>query len=200
MQPTPYGSTRSTSYADRLRGALMLDARTYREVEQDTNANGQAALTIVLAALAAGIGSIVGRDWLQDAIGVVLSSVLQWIVFSFVAYYVGASLFSSGQTSVTPGQVLRTIGFAHAPKLFLVLGIIPILGWIVGLIVFFWFLAAAITALREAFEFDTGRAVATGLVALIGIAILDVGLSVFFGIGSALFGALDSVVRSIIPF
>src|SRR5215210_4223809 len=100
MQPTPYGSTRSASYADRLRGALMLDARTYREVEQDTNANGQAALTIVLAALAAGIGSIVGQDWLQDTIGVILSSVLQWIVFSFVAYSVGTKLFSTGQTSI----------------------------------------------------------------------------------------------------
>ena len=146
MQPTPYGSTRSTSYADRLLGALRLDARTYREVEQDSNANGQAALTIVLAALAAGIGVILSRDVVQNVLGVVLSSVLQWIIFSFVAYYVGASLFATGQTSVTPGQVLRTIGFAHAPKLFLVLGIIPILGWIVGLVVFIWFLAAAILA------------------------------------------------------
>ena len=196
MQPTPYGSTRSTSYADRLLGALRLDARTYREVEQDTNANGQAALTIVLAALAAGIGSILGRDLIQNALGTVLSSVLQWVVFSFVAYYVGASLFSTGQTSVTPGQVLRTVGFAHAPKLFLVLGIIPFLGWIVGLVVFFWFLAAAILALREAFEFDIGRAIGTGLVALIGILIVDIVLLVVFGIGSALFGGLTSVFRA----
>ncbi len=174
----------------------MLDARTYREVEQDAEANGQAALTVVLAALAAGIGAILGQDWLQDTIGVILSSILQWVVFSFVAYYVGTSLFSTGQTSVTPGQVLRTIGFAQAPKLFAVLGIIPLLGWIVGLVVFFWFLAAAVTALREAFEFDTGRAVGTGLVALIGILIVDIILSVVFGIGSALFGGLSSVVRA----
>jgi hypothetical protein len=196
MQPTPYGSSRSTSFADRLRGALMLDARTYREVEQDTNANGQAALIIVLAALAAGIGSLLSRDLIQNALGTVLSSILQWVVFSFVAYYVGASLFSTGQTSVTPGQVLRTIGFAHAPKLFLVLGIIPILGWIAGLVVFFWFLAAAILALREAFEFDTGRAIGTGLVALIGILIVDIVLLAVFGIGSALFGGLTSVLRT----
>jgi hypothetical protein len=195
MQPTPYGSASSSSYADRLRGALMLDARTYRDVEQDMNANGQAALTVVLAALAAGIGAIVGRDWLQNSIGIVVSSILQWVVFAFVAYFVGASLFSTGETSVTPGQVLRTIGFAQAPKLFLVLGIIPFLGWIVGLVVFVLGLAAAIVALREAFEFDTGRAVGTGLVALIGILIVDVVLSVVFGIGSALFGAMASVFR-----
>lgn len=196
MQPTPYGSTRSASYTDRLLGALRLDARTYREVEQDTNANGQAALTIVLAALAAGIGYILSRDLVQNVIGTALSSLLEWVIFSFVAYYVGASLFSTGQTSVTPGQVLRTIGFAHAPKLLLVLGIIPILGWIVGLVVFFWFLAAAITALREAFEFDTGRAIGTGLVALVVIAIVDIVLTLVFGIGSALFGGLISVLRA----
>ena len=195
MQPTPYGSSRSTSYADRLRGALMLDARTYREVEQDTNANGQAALTVVLAALAAGIGYILSRDLVQNVIGTALSSLLQWVIFSFVAYYVGASLFSSGQTSVTPGQVLRTIGFAQAPKLLLIVAIVPLLGWIVGLIVFFWFLAAAIVALREAFEFDTGRAIGTGLVAVIAIAVVDIVLRAVFGIGSALFGGLASVIR-----
>jgi len=196
MQPTPYGSTRSTSYADRLRGALMLDARIYREVEQDTNANGQAALTVVLAALAAGIGYILSRDLVQNVIGTALSSLLQWVIFSFVAYYVGASLFSTGQTSVTPGQVLRTIGFAQAPKLLLIVAIVPLLGWIVGLIVFFWFLAAAIVALREAFEFDTGRAIGTGLVAIIAIAVVDIVLSLVFGIGSALFGGLISVLRA----
>jgi hypothetical protein len=195
MQPTPYGSSRSASYVDRLRGALMLDARTYRDVEQDTDANGQAAITVVLAALAAGIGYILSRDLVQNVLGTVISSVLQWVIFSFVAYYVGASLFSTGQTSVTPGQVLRTIGFAQAPKLLLVLGIIPILGWVVGMIVFFWFIAAAIVALREAFEFDTGRAVGTGLVALVVIAVIDIVLSVIFGIGSALFGGLLSALR-----
>jgi hypothetical protein len=195
MQPTPYGSSRSASYVDRLRGALMLDARTYRDVEQDTDANGQAAITVVLAALAAGIGYLLSRDLVQNVLGTVISSVLQWVIFSFVAYYVGASLFSTGQTSVTPGQVLRTIGFAQAPKLLLVLGIIPILGWVVGMIVFFWFIAAAIVALREAFEFDTGRAVGTGLVALVVIAIVDIVLGLLFGIGSALFGGLLSALR-----
>jgi hypothetical protein len=193
MQAAPYGS--SASYGDRIRGALMLDPRIYRDVEQDSNANGQAALTVILAALATGISALLGRDWLRDSLGLIISSVLQWIVFSFVAYFIGASLFSSPQTSVTPGQVLRTIGFAQAPKFLAILGIIPILGWIVGLVVFVWFIAAAITALKEAFEFDTGKAVATGLLALIGILIVDIVLSIFFGIGSALFGGLSSVVR-----
>jgi hypothetical protein len=91
--------------------------------------------------------------------------------------------------------VLRTIGFAQAPKLLLIVAIVPLLGLIVWLIVFFWFLAAAIVALREAFEFDTGRAIGTGLVAVIAIAVVDIVLRAVFGIGSALFGGLASVIR-----
>jgi hypothetical protein len=194
MQPAPYASS---SYADRIRGALMLDRRTYRDVEQDTDATGQAAITVALAALASGIGAIVGQNVVGNTIGVIVSSVLQWIVFSFVAYFVGTSLFSHERTSVTPGQVLRTIGFAQAPKFFAVLGIVPILGWIVGVVVFFWFIAAAIVALQEAFEFDTGRAVGTGIVALIGIIIVDIALAIVFGISSALFGALGAGLRAL---
>jgi hypothetical protein len=193
MYQTPYGHT--ASYGERLRGALLLDPRAYRDVEQDTNANGQAALTVVLAALAAGIGAILGRDLLRNALGAAVSSIVEWVIFAFVAYFVGTSLFSSARTSVTPGQVLRTIGFAHAPKLILVLGIIPLLGWIAGVVAFFWFILAAITALREAFEFDTGRAIGTGIVALIAIAIIDIILGVFFGLGSALFGGLWQALR-----
>jgi hypothetical protein len=195
MSVSPYNST--SSYGDRIIGVLRLDPRAFRDVEQDTNANGQAAMTVVIAAIASGIGVILGREIVQNLVGTAISSILQWIVFSFVAYWVGTSLFSSGQTSVTPGQVLRTIGFAQAPKFLLVLGIIPLIGWIVGLVVFFWFLAAAVIALKESFEFDTGRAIGTGIVALIGIVIVDIVLSVVFGISSALFGAMASMVRGI---
>lgn len=192
MLPASYGP--SSSYVDRLRGAIMLDPRAYREVEQDTEATGQAGLTVVLAALATGIGAVLSRDMVRNVLGLIISSGLQWIVFSIVAYLVGSAVFATPQTSVTPGQVLRTVGFAQAPKLLLILGIIPILGWVVGLVVLFWFLAAAVVALREAFEFDTGRAIATGVVALIAIAIVDIILSVFLGIGSALFGGIASML------
>ena len=196
MQSLPYGS--KPSYTDRIRGILMLEPRAYQDVEQDTDATGQAVLTVVLAALAAGIGAILSRDIVPNTIGVIVSSVVQWIVFSFVAYFVGSTLFATNLTSVTPGQVLRTVGFAQAPKFLLVLGIIPLLGWIAGLVAFIWFIAAAVMALREAFEFDTGRAMATGLVALIGIVIVDVIFSIFFGISSALFGAMSSAFRGIL--
>ena len=198
MQPARYGS--SPSYVDRLRGILSLNPATFQDVEEDMDATGQAALTVVLAALASGVGALLSRDLIPNALGIAASSILQWLVFSLVAYFVGSTIFSTPRTSVTPGQVMRTLGFAQAPKFLMILGFVPLLGWIVALVALIWFIIAAIYALREAFEFDTGRAVATGFVALVGISILDFALSVIFGIGSALFGALGSLVRSIIPF
>ena len=196
----PATSRSSSSYVDRIRGILSLNPATFRDVEEDMDATGQAALTVVLAAFASGIGALLSRDLIPNALGIGVSSILQWIVFSLVAYFVGSTIFSTPRTSVTPGQVMRTMGFAQAPKFLMIVGFVPLFGWIVALVALIWFIVASIYALREAFEFDTGRAVGTGLVALIGIAILDIGLSVIFGIGSALFGALDTVVRSIVPF
>ena len=83
MSVSPYGST--SSYGDRIIGVLRLDPRAFRDVEQDTNANGQAAMTVVIAAIASGIGVILGRDIIQNLVGTAISSILQWIVFSFVA-------------------------------------------------------------------------------------------------------------------
>ena len=84
----------------------------------------------------------------------------------------------------TPGLGLYSVYFMAA-----------LLGWIAGIVAFIWFILAAITALREAFEFDTGRAIGTGIVALIVIAIIDIILGVFFGLGSALFGGLWQALR-----
>ncbi len=192
MYSTPLGS--NASYGDRLRGVLSLDQRTFRDVEQDTNANGQAALTVLLAALASGIGAYFGQDWMRNMIGGAVSSLVQWIVFSFAAYFVGASLFATPATSVTPGQVLRGIGFAQAPKLLNVLGFIPLVGGIIRLVTFIWFLVAAITALRESFEFDTGRAIGTGLIAMIVAVVVEIVLAIVLGITSGVFGAFSSLL------
>ena len=51
------------SYLQRLMGAAALDAAIYEEVEADRNATAQALLTVVLASVALGLGSMreIGR-------------------------------------------------------------------------------------------------------------------------------------------
>jgi len=168
-------------------GALRLSPATYEDVENDPNATTQALLIVVLAAVATGIAAS-GDDASLGLIGGIINGILGWIAFSIFAYFVGASLFATSRTSATIGQVLRTIGFAQAPKLLLVLGFIPLLGWIVALVAWVWFLAAAVVALRQAFDFTTERAVGTAVVALIVQGLVGLVIALIFGLGAAVFG------------
>lgn len=176
-------------FGNRVIGILRLDPRTYEEIEHDQGATMQALTVVVLAALAAGIGSL-GSDNGNGLIGAVLGGILGWVVFSVVAYFVGTTLFATPNTSATIGQVLRTVGFAQAPKLLLVVGFIPLLGWIVGLVAWIWFVAAAVVALRQALDFSIERAVGTALVALVAWGLLLILLAVIFGIGGAVLGVV----------
>lgn len=181
-------SAGSGAFVDRLMGALRLSPSTYEDVENDPSATTQALLVVVLAAVATGIGAAGGDDAGQGLIGGILNGILGWIAFSIFAYFVGASLFATKATSATIGQVLRTIGFAQAPKLLLVLGFIPLLGWIVAIVAWLWFLAAAIVALRQAFDFTLDRAVGTAVVALIVQGLVGLVIALIFGVGAAVFG------------
>ncbi len=187
MQAAGRGTGSGGAFLDRLIGVLRLNPGTFEDVERDQNATTQALIVVVLAAVATGIGAAGEDD--NGLIAGVISAVLGWIAFSIFAYLVGARFFATANTSVTIGQVLRTVGFAQAPKLLLIIGFVPLLGWIVALVAWVWFLAAAVIALRHAFDFTTDRAVGTAVGALVVQAIVGIIIGLIFGIGAAVFGA-----------
>jgi len=152
---------------NRMIGASRLDVHTYEDIERDQGATGQALLVVVLAAIANGIGALGQEDAGRGLIGGIIAGVLGWFVFAVIAYFVGSTLFATGETSATIGQLLRTLGFARAPQLLTVVGFIPVLGWLVVLVASIWSLVASIIALRQALDFTTGRAIGTGIVAAI---------------------------------
>jgi len=151
----------------RMMGVSTLDVPTYESIERDENATGQALLVVVLAAVANGIGSLGSENAGRGLIAGILIGVLGWITFSVAAYFIGSTLFATSQTSATIGQLLRTLGFARAPQLLTVIGFIPILGGLAWIVASIWTLVSSIVALRQALDFSTGRAIGTGIVALI---------------------------------
>lgn len=156
-----FGSSRSI--VDRMRGAAALDVATYEEIEADVNATGQAAIVVVIAAIAAGIGA--WRFGPLSIIGSVVSELLGWASWAAITYWIGTRFFGG---TATWGELARTLGFAKSPGVLLVLGIIPVLGGIVHLVVWAWMLVAGIVAIRQALDIETGKAV---LVALCGFAV-----------------------------
>lgn len=174
-------SPASGDIVSRIKGAAMLDAATYDEIERDTNATVQAFLVVILVSIATGIGEL-RDDGGAGLIGGALGAVLSWIIFSISVYWVGTKLIPAPTTHADNGEVLRTLGFSYSPQLLAVFGFIPILGWFAVAIAGVWAFIASIVATRHALEMSTLRALATVLLALIPAAIISLIVSAIFGI------------------
>ncbi len=155
-----------TSFTNRILLAAKLNPAVYEEVEADRTATGQAMAVVVLASLAAGIGSMqqigVGLGGLLMG---TLTALLGWAAWAAIIYLVGTRLLPEPQTKADYGELLRTIGFASAPGLIRILGVVPGLMGIVFLAAGIWMLVATVIAVRQALDYhSTARAVGVCLI------------------------------------
>ena len=187
-------STPSASLPDRMLRAARLNVPLYEEVEADTTATTQALTVVVLVALATGISNAITGASSGNIVGALLSGIIGaligWAIWSFVIYIVGTRLFGG---VATYGEVLRTLGFAETPLILSIVGFIPILGGIIGLVAFIWALVAGFIGTRQALDISNGKTVGTIVVALcavvIVIAILAAIFGTIFGLGMLVGGA-----------
>ena len=166
------GRTADASLPSRMIRAAQGDVSTYEDVERDVNATSQAAIVVLIVAIATGIGRITS-DNVGGLIFGVIAAFVGWIVWSFVTYWVGTKIFGTAETRATPGELLRTLGFARAPGVLNIIGLIPVLGWIIWPVTWIWSLVLGVIAIRQALDFSTGRAIGTALVALIPVLIIE---------------------------
>ena len=152
---------------DRMKGAAMLDIATYEEVEHDDNLTTQAAMVVLIAAVARGIG---GFNQGENGIIVgVVAALFSWLVWAGITYLIGDKLLKG---TATWGELLRTLGYAQAPAVLLIFGFVPVLGNILGAVAGIWLLVTGIVAIRQALDFDTGKAVLTAFLGwLVAVAI-----------------------------
>ena len=107
----------SKSLTNRMIRAAKLDVQLYEEVEADSSANSQALMVVIIASLAVGIGGAfagasvdgVGGFLWGLIIGLGLS-IVGWLAWAFLAFWLGTTIFRGPQTSATFGELLRTIG------------------------------------------------------------------------------------------
>jgi hypothetical protein len=167
------------AFADRLIRASRLDAQLYEEVENDEGATGQAVAVVVLASLATGIGSGGG---LVGLVAGVIASLAGWYVWSALTFWIGTRMLPEPTTQANLGQMLRAIGFAQAPGILRVLGLIPGLYVVLAAATAIWTLVAAVVAIRQALDYrSTGRAVLVVIVGwLVQVALLAIVLGIVF--------------------
>src|SRR5687768_11916050 len=106
-----------------IRAARLEDA-VYEEVARDPEATTQALLVVIAAAILGGIGSI--TEGVGPLIGALIFAPAVWALGSALAFFVGTRLYNI--QGLTWLEVARALGFAQAPGVFNVFGIIPILG------------------------------------------------------------------------
>ncbi len=163
---------------DRIIRAAKLDSQLYEEVEADRNATGQAMAVVVLSAVAAGIG--LGSEGLLGIVGGTIVALVSWCIWAFLTYFIGTRLLPEPQTKADYGKLLRTIGFASAPGLIRVFGVIPGFGAFLFSVAGIWMLVAMVIAVRQALDYrSTPRAVG---VCLIGWLVQVVILAPLFGL------------------
>jgi hypothetical protein len=167
-------------YLYRLMGAAMLDAGMYEGIEADRRTNLQAAVTVLLASVAAGVGAT-GWYGVHPALLVAVGAIAcaTWVAWAVMVYHIGTRMLREPQTSVTLGELLRTTGFAAAPGLLLVFAMLPAMSVPVFAGTGLWMLAAMVVAVQHALDFgSTWRAVA---VCVIGVS-LSLALAFVLGI------------------
>lgn len=175
-------------FVNRIVRAARLDIGLYEEVEADRGALGQAMAVVVLASIAAGVGTIQKTGFGGIVVGTIVALV-GWYVWAYLTYFIGAKIIPEPQTRADHKELLRTIGFASSPGLVRVLGIIPGLTGVVFFIAAVWMLVAMVVAVRQALDYkSTLRAVAVCLVGWVVQAVFILLLLSLFGVPSSTTG------------
>jgi hypothetical protein len=160
------------SFGQRLIGSLKLDATVYEEVEHRPEALPQSVLVVALGGVAEGLAFIrlLGVGGIVSGI---VSGFLGWLVATAIIWALGVRLL--GHTSSFQ-ELLRTLGFASAPRLLLVIGLVPLgpLYPLLRLGVTVLTVIAFVIAVRQALDVTTGRSVFVCVLAILATAVVAV--------------------------
>ena len=170
------------NFQERVIGVMRLQSATFEEVEHDASATAQAAI-VVLAATIAPLLSWYGAG-VRLFLGSIAAALVAWLFSAVVLFLIGTRLLPGRNTSADVGELLRTVGFAQAPGIFGVLGVLPYFGWLVSLAVVLWVVAATVVAVRQALDYDdTLRAVIVCLLAFV-VRIIVIMIASLLGLGA----------------
>ena len=169
--------------------AAALDVNFYNDVEADRSLNREALMVVMIVSALAGIGAFLERTIAVGAgsailalFGAIVLGVAGYYLWAYITYLVGVYFFH-GQADV--GELLRTLGYATAPRALGFFVFVPCLGGLIGFIGAVWALAAGVIAVREALDFDTTKAVVTVIIGWLVVLVLSIVFGLIFGIGAA---------------
>jgi hypothetical protein len=174
--------------------AARLEADLYAEVEADQGATRQAAAVVFLASVAGGISS--GAQPFEVILGALLG-LGGWYLFSYVVFWVGARLLPEPSTDTNFMAILRAVGFANAPGILQLFGVLTPIRELVFFAAGMWSLVAMITAVRHALSYSSSwRALGVCTIPLLGRLLLYAVAIAMFSQGEVVPGMEEPAVQS----
>ncbi len=106
-------------------------------------------------------------------IWVCVAALVGWVVWAFLIWIIGTKMLPEPQTKSDVPELLRTTGFASAPGMLRILGVIPFVGLLISFLAPLWMLAAMVVAVRQALDYQsTARAIGVCIIGFIANMIL----------------------------
>ena len=180
----------------RIMRAIMLDREFYKEAEADTSLNQEALMIVIIVSVIGAIGSffssLMAQNFGQAILAFFVSAVVgvaNYYIWSYVTYFIGTNMFKG---DAEPGELLRVLGYASAPRLLSLLGFIPCIGWLISLAGGIWSLVAGFFGVQEALDLDTTETLVTIVLGGLAILIVTAIVSAVIGIGAMGAGAVLS--------
>src|SRR5262249_29210763 len=128
---------------------------TYEQVEADRSSTAGAVLIVIIASLAAAVGTG-ARDPIGIA-GATVALLLTWVIWVTLTYIIGTRLLPEPQTHADIGEVLRTTGFSASPGVLRILGVFPGFALPVFVCITVWMLFTFVVAIRQALDYASSR-------------------------------------------
>jgi hypothetical protein len=139
--------------------ASRFDVQTYEQVEADRASNTGAVVVVLVASIAAALGSG-ARDPASIA-SATIALLVTWMFWVALTYFIGTHLLPEPQTRSDLGEVLRTTGFSASPGVLRIFGALPVVGLFIFIGVNIWMLLTFVVAVRQAMDYaSSGRALA----------------------------------------
>jgi hypothetical protein len=178
--------------------AAKLDVTLYQEVEHDSSLNQEALMVVIIASALAGLGALIGGIFtgfgaaLIAVVWTVVWGIAGYYIWAYLTWFIGTRMFGG---TAEPGELLRTIGYATAPRALGVFSFIPCVGWALAFLAGIWSLVAGVIAVREALNFDTGKAIITVVIGWVVVLVIGMLVTGILGVGAIGLGALTGAFQ-----
>jgi len=176
--------------------AALLDREFFQEVEKDIDLNQEALLVVIIVSVAGGVaafiaGLINGRFG-SAVLGLSISTavgIANYYIWAYVTHYIGTKMFTA---QAEPGELLRVLGYASAPRVLSLLVFIPYFGPLLGFAGSIWSLVAGFVGAREALDLDIAETLATVFLGWLAILLIGGAAKSILGISAIGLGSLLS--------